>query len=199
MINPYQELTTYEEDNWSEYLERICLYDIFKDLIEAYGQEPGVLKCVIRFIVWAYSKDSDKVVLGGDWLENKKRIYEAAAIPPTSEMQDNILYLKDRVVLSTVKGWLNFQDDDTYKEIKMLKDLRVEMQISANSPILKATGEIDYEVKFKCAKYSIELYQMINDAEQKLLQNDPRMKEAFKEVKAAQKVRDTLSPELFSK
>jgi hypothetical protein len=199
MINPYQALTTYEEDNWSEYLERICLYDIFKDLIEAYGQEPGVLKCVIRFIVWAYSKDSDKVVLGGDWLENKKRIYEAAAIPPTSEMQDNILYLKDRVVLSTVKGWLNFQDDDTYKEIKMLKDLRVEMQISANSPILKATGEIDYEVKFKCAKYSIELYQMINDAEQKLLQNDPRMKEAFKEVKAAQKVRDTLSPELFSK
>jgi hypothetical protein len=199
MINPYQALSTYEGDSWNEYLENLCLYEIFKDLIEAYGSEPGILKCIIRYIVWAYSKDSDKIILGDDWGKNKLRIYEASVLPPTKAIQDNVLYLKDKVILTTIKAWMAFQDNDTFKEIMMLRDLRAEMQISANMDIKKATGEIDYDAKFKCAKYSIELYQMINDAEQKLLQNDPKMKEAILEVKRNSKNKITIGPEMFSK
>lgn len=199
MINPVKELTSYDGDEWQEYLDKICLYDIFKELIEKYNDQPTLVKCLIRYIVWTYSKDSEKIILGGDWLENKKRIYEAADLPPTTILHSDVLHLKCRVILVTIKSWISFQDNDTFTELKMLEDLRVEMQLSANSPILKSTGEVDYDAKFKCAKYSIELYQMIKDAEQKLLQNDPRMKESVQEVKKATKIRNTIGPESFAK
>jgi hypothetical protein len=199
MINAYKELTTHDGDDWQEFLEKICLFEIFKELIIAYQHEPGLVKCIIRYIVWAYSKDSDKVILGEDWMANKKRIYEAADLPPTEQMQENILYYKDDVVLLTIKKWIQHQDSDAYTEITMLQDLRTEMQISANSDIKNANDETNYDQKFKNAKYSIELYHMIKDATEKLIQKDVRFKDAMNEIRKASKTRTTVGPETFAK
>jgi hypothetical protein len=175
------------------------LFEIFKDLIIAYQHEPGLAKCIIRYIVWAYSKDSDKVILGDDWMANKKRIYEAADLPPTEQMQENILYYKDTLVLQAIKKWIQYQDSDAYTEITMLQDLRTEMQISANSDIKNANTETNYDQKFKNAKYSIELYHMIKDATEKLIQKDVRFKDAMTEIRKASKTRTTVGPETFAK
>jgi hypothetical protein len=197
MISAYKELATYDGDQWQEFLEKICLIEIFKDVITAYASQPTMVKCIIRFIVWTYSKDSDKVSVGADWLETKKKIYEAAELPLTAEMEKAVLYYRDDAVLSSIKKWIAWQDNDTYTEIKMLKDLRVEMQISANSDIKNAQAETNYDQKFKNAKYSIELYQMIKDAEATLMQADPRLKEALQEVRKATKNKTTIGPESF--
>jgi hypothetical protein len=199
MISAFKELTTYDGDEWQEFLEKICLIEIFKEVILEYNSEPGLVKCIIRFIVWAYSKDSDKVILGDDWLINKKRIYESADLPLTAEMENAILYYQDEAVLSAIKKWVSWQNNDAYKEITMLQDLRTEMQISANSNIRNAQAEINYDQKFKNAKYSIELYQMIKDAESNLLQNDPKMKDGYNEVKKASKGKINIGPETFAK
>jgi hypothetical protein len=200
MINPIKDLTSYTGTDWAEYLDRLCLYEIFKDLVAKYGGEPTYLQGVIRYIVWAYSKDSEKITLGMNWLENKKRIYEAAFLPPLEDFLRDILYLQDAIVLATVKKWIELQDDDTWKELIMLKDLRTEMQLSANSPLTNGNSGINYDQKFKNAKYSMDLSIMIRECELKLLQNDPYLKEAIQEVKrAGKKNNHFISPESFAK
>jgi hypothetical protein len=200
MINPLQELSTYTGDDWSEYLDSISLFEIFKDLIVKYQANPSLLKGIIRYIVWAYSKDSDKIILGADWGENKKRIFEAAQLPPMEDVLRNVVFLADDIVLVTIKRWIEFQDDDTWKELMMLKDLRSEMQLSANSLLKSGNGDaVNYDQKFKNAKYSIDLALMIKDCESKLLQNDPKFKDAVREVKQRSKSNISISPESFAK
>jgi hypothetical protein len=199
MINPFKDLTTYTGTDWADYLDRISLLEIFKEVIEKYGAEPTYLQGVIRYIVWTYSKDSEKITLGTNWLENKKRIYADAYLPLHDDFRNDIIYLQDIAVLVTVKKWLQFQDDDTFKELIMLKDLRTEMQLSANSPLSNGNSGINYDQKFKNAKYSMDLSLMIRDTELKLLQNDPQLKEAIQEVRRAEKSKISISPEYFAK
>jgi hypothetical protein len=200
MINPYQSLIEYSGEDWKDYLDSISLFEIFKDLIYKYQGEPSHLKGIIKYIGWAYSKDSSKITLTTDWVENKKRIFEAAELPPMEDMLMNIVYLKDEIVLLTIKRWIDYQNDDTWRELMMLKDLRSELQLSANSPLKSGSGDsINYDQKFKNAKYSIDLAQMIKDCESKLLQNDPRFKEAAKEIRVKVKSNINLSPETFAK
>jgi hypothetical protein len=201
MINAANELASYEGDNWEDHISP-CLYDIFKDLIEAYKDHPipDLARCIIRYIVWAYTADSKRVAIGADWLTTKKKIYEEANLPPLSNIQDDVLFHRNEPVLLAIKRWIEFQDNDAYREIAMLKDLRLEMQISANSIIRNAQLEINYDQKFKNAKYSIELYNMINDAESKLIQKNEKLKEAYGDVKrAAQSKGYTMGPETWSK
>jgi hypothetical protein len=200
MVNPLQALSTYTGDDWYEYLDSISLSEIFKDLIVKYQANPSLLKGIIRYIVWAYSKDSDKITLGTDWLENKKRIFEAAQLPPMEDILKDVVFLGDDIILITIKRWIDFQDDDTWKELMMLKDLRAEMQLSANSPLKSGNGEVvNYDQKFKNAKYSIDLALMIKDCESKLLQNDPKFKDATREVKQRTKSNISISPESFAR
>lgn len=201
MISAFRDLTTYDGDEWEEYLDNRCLLEIFQELIKKYKDSniPGLLKCIIRYIVWTYSKDSTKVVISDSWLKNKERIYEAADLPPIDDIRNEVMYCREEAVLVTIKRWLEFQDNDTFKEIAMLKDLRLEMQISANGVIRNAQGEMNYDQKFKNAKYSLELGDMLKEAESKLIQNDQKLKEGMSEIKRATKSSFTVGPETFSK
>lgn len=200
MVIPVKELTTYSGSDWQEYLDSMALFEVFKDLVYKYQADPIFLKCCIRYIVWAYSKDSDKIVLGTDWVENKKRIFEAAQLPLVESVLHDVVFLKDEIILITIKRWIDLQDEEAWKELCMLKDLRAEMQLSANSQLKVGNGEgINYDQKFKNAKYSIELAQMIKDCESKFMQNDPHLKEAVKEIKQRTKSNTSLSPEFFAR
>lgn len=198
MTNAIQSIISYSGEDWNEYLESIGLGDMFKDLVAKYIDKKPVLKGIIQYIVWAYSKDSDKIVIGADWTANKKRIFDTVMLPPEEEIMRDVVELREPVILFAVKKWIEFQDEETWKEYMMLKDLRSEMQISSNSMLIGGNG-INYDQKFKNAKYSIELTQMIKDCEQRLLQNDPHHKDAVREVKQKSKSSNiSLSPEKFA-
>jgi hypothetical protein len=174
MINPFQSVIAYEDDNWNDFFERVNLLEIFKELIAWYGENKPLLKSFIKYIVWAYSKDSDMVVLGMDWQENKRKIFDVSGFLPEQKYLDVTVHLKDFVVLKTI-------------------------QIASVSDLKKSSGEIDYDTKFKCATYSKELLQMIKDLEQELIQNDMKLKEGVSEVKAAsRKVKQTFGAENFA-
>lgn len=195
MINPYSSIINYEEDDWQEYLNKICLVDIFKELIIKHGADKSLLKSYIKYIVWSYSKESDMVILGNDWQQNKRRIFDAAGFKPIEELLNSTVYLHDDVVLRTIQKWMSFQDDATYTQLNVLKDLMVEMQISANSKILKSSGEIDYDQKYKNACYVKDLRNLIKDLESELIQSSPKLKEGYKEVKQSVNKRNTRSTE----
>ncbi len=96
----------------------------------------------------------------------------------------NTVYLECPAVLSTSHKWLKYQNSNVFTQLCVLKDLRLEMQISANSPILKGEN-IDYDQKFKNAGYVKDLSKMIIDCESELIQQSEKLKEAYREVKQA--------------
>lgn len=193
MTLAYQQITTYEEDNWQEFLNKICLVDIFKDLFEVVAKED--FKYAVRYIVWCYSIDSDKIILGTEWYNNKLKIFSLSELPQI--YSESFLQLKDDRALKVINRWLEFQDRDTFTQLCVLKDLKVEMQLSANSPIKKSSGELDYDQKFKNANYATDLTKKIKDLEMELIQNSPKLKDAVMEVKTAQR-KNNLSPEKFA-
>ena len=145
MINSYQSIINYEEDSWEDYLTSICLIDIFKPLIDLVKDKPS-LKFAIRYIVWTYSKESEHIILGDDWLKNKKRIFDETTLADV--YYEDFVLLKNRIVVETIQRWIDFQDHNTFSNLMSLKDLMIEMRLSSNSPLKKTDGTtIDYDQK----------------------------------------------------
>lgn len=186
MISAYNSLITYKEGEWEDYLEKLCLIDIFSPLLKAYPDK-GHFSSVVKYILWAYSVESDMLVIGSDWLKTKRKIFEKACVKPEGHFYEELVLLKKPEVIDTIQKWLEFQDNDLFAQIQILKDLRVEMQISCNSPIRKSSGEIDFSQKFLNAQYSMDLKKMIKDLESELIQNNPQLKDAIKDFKDVKK------------
>lgn len=197
MINAYHSLVTYSDNDWQEYLERLCLIDIFKDLLNEYPDKDN-LRCAVRYIMYAYSVESEMVILNKEWHKNKKDIFEAAQVMPRKGLYEDLVLLKSNAVVETIHRWLNFQDNDTFTQISVLKDLRVEMQLTCLTGIKKPSGEIDYDQKFKNAEYGVELKKMIRDLESELIQNSLKLKEAIREIRTARN-KNTIGVEMFAK
>lgn len=197
MISPYQALTTYEQDDWRDFLEKCLLIDIFLPVLEEY-KDPQTVKLVIKYIVFAYSAQSEHVVLGKEWLENKIQIFELLMFKPVKDFYDDVVNLMNPAVVKSIHNWLEFQDKPTFKQMQVLKDLKIEMQTSCLSRILKASAEVDYDQKFRNAEYASKLQEKIRELESELIQNNAKLKEAVREVKSA-KITYNVGPETFSK
>lgn len=182
MISAYNSLITYNGSEWEDYLEKITLYDIFKELLKAYPDKTD-FTCGVKYILYTYSVDSEMIVLGSDWQKNKQKIFEACMFRPKKEFYEAFVHLNNPAVLSTIEKWLDFQDEALFKQLSLLKDLLVQMQIASVSTIFKSTGEIDYDAKMHCAQYSLDLRKMIKDLESELIQTSGKLKDAVKEYK----------------
>jgi len=183
MTIPTNDLINYDGIDWGDYLKKICLYDVFKDIVEEYQNDPETLTGLIRYITWTYSLDSNKIVLRQEWVINKRKIFKATGL--LASMEDEIVFLKNKTVLYTAKKWLLLQDDENWSTLTMLNDLIAELRVASNSPILKSTGEVDYKTKVECAESVIELLSKKAEVEQKFIQNNDKLKEAYKDVSQA--------------
>lgn len=196
MISSYNDIINYDGNDFEDYLNMICLIDIFKDLINLFKDKKNELKQAIKYILWTYSKQSDYVILGDDWLVNKKRIFDKTFLP--KEYYEDLVLLKNRIVIDTIQRWVDFQDDEVSATLFSLRDLMIEMRLSSNSNIKNAQDEINYDQKYKNANYSIELKQKIKDLESELIQNDMRLKEGVKEIKRATKSSHSIGVEKYA-
>lgn len=198
MTSPYYSIINYEEDHWQEFLDGIFLIDVFMPVIKEYT-DVSTLKCVIRYIVTAYSLESDKIILGMDWQKNKQEIFEYAMLKPEAKSYEDLVLLKNKAVVDAIHNWLNFQDSESFRQLEVLKDLRIEMQISCLSDIKKSSGEVDYDQKYRNAGYANDLKKMIKDLEAELVQNDVKLKDQVKELKTAKRKLHTVGAETFAK
>lgn len=187
MINAYSQIVSYEEDNFQDFLDRLELIDIFMPVIKAYSDKQ-IAKAVIKYIVYCYSVNSEKVTQGDDWGRNKKRIFESCMFPPVSapiNYYNDMVHLQSEAVVASARKWIDFQDNDTFAELMMLKDLRFQLMVSATADIKNAAMEINYEQKHKNALHVVELNEIIKNTEARLLQNIPTFKGQSKEVHSA--------------
>lgn len=196
MISAYSSIVSYSQDDWEDYLEKICVIEVFKKLIKEYTDKIK-LKCAIQFILYCYSVESEKVILGHDWQKNKQKIYEDTCTP-TRDLYEDLVLLKNETVVHTIHRWLDFQNSDVHAEICMLKELKMELQISANTKIVKSSGEVDYTQKYLNATYVNELRKKIKDLESEFVQNNIKLKEAVREIKGVGKSKSTMGVERFA-
>lgn len=187
MTDPYYIITGNTKGNWTELLEKIGLLNVFKAVIENF-KEDAIITGIIRYILWTYSIKSERLVIGMESLANKNRIFEACSLP--TDLYQSVVLLQNENVLQSIAKWLDYQDNEVFTQLTVLKDLKIEMQLSAISPLKRGT-EIDYDQKFKNAQYAKELRKMIQDLENELIQNTPKLKDLYKEVKAIAKKNTT--------
>ena len=194
MTNPYSAIMNYDGKNWYEFLEQICMFDIFEKLLSWYHQY-HITDKLIHYILWTYSVESDKIIAGMEPKANKEQIFKLAGLP--KELWEQVGLLQHDVIVTTIMNWLAFQEQDVWTQLCVLRDLKTEMQISSVSAIKKSAGEIDYDQKFKNAKYAMDLRGMISDLEKELLQNNANLKDLVIEVKAVGKKQQTTGIENF--
>ena len=200
MIIASKEIVTYQGGDWQEFIDTKGLEDIFGDLIRAYIDRTDYIKPIICFIVWAYSLDSEKIHLQMDWQTNKEMIFEDCMFPvpdPDGAMKNAVLKFKDPNILTAAHRWLFYQGGQAFSNYQMLRDLQLEMRMSANGFIPKSSGGNDYDQKFKNAEYVEKLRTMIKKAEDELIQNNEKLESAAKEV--FKKSKNTMGPEMFAR
>lgn len=132
-----------------------------------------------------------------DWQKNKQAIYEDTCLP-MRDLYEALVLLKNDAVVETVHRWMNMQDSEIHAEMCMIKDLKMELQISSNTPIKKSSGEIDYDQKYKNSSYVTELRKKIRDLESEFIQNNIKLKDAVKEFKSTRKSKSTIGVEKFA-
>lgn len=198
MISVYSSIVNYTEGDWEQYLDRIAMIDIFGPLLKEYP-DPGDFSCVVKFILYAYSIESEMLVIGADWVKTKRKIFEKVCLRPWGSVYEDIVLLKNPSILETIKKWMDYQDNDLFEQLQILKDLRAEMQLTCLTPIKKSGGEIDYDQKYKNAQYSVELKKTIKDLESELIQNSSILKDSVKEYREVKRGAQTFGWETFMK
>ena len=158
MTHPYYDLISYEKDDLQDYLKRVLLFDIFKGVFEEY---PDIAKKVIRFILYAYSMDSEMLSPNGNnWSIVSEQIMEAVGLPKEVYSGD---WMRNPVVLNTIQKWLHWQGNEAWTNFTTYRDLRKEMLASSLSNIKTAGDEINYEQKMKNAIEHTDVFIRCND------------------------------------
>lgn len=198
MISVYSSLVNYTEGDWEQYLDRIAVLDIFGPLLKEYP-DPGDFSAVVKYILYAYSVESEMLAIGADWIKTKRKIFEKVSLKPERSIYEDVIHLKNQTVLETIKRWLDYQDNDVFEQLQIMKDLRAEMQMTCLTSIRKSGGEIDFDQKYKNAEYSVALKKSIKDLESELIQNSALLKDSVKEYREAKRGTQSFGWETFMK
>lgn len=198
MIAPFQSIIKYEEDDFEDYLKRVYLFDIFKPLLEEFG-DPSLFKAVVKFIVFGYSMDSDMLMTQGNtWSKVSDTIYERVELPEDKDNPDGIYYqvchLKSQAVREAIERFLIFQNDENWNQYIHYRDLRKEFLFLSLSNMKKATGEIDIEAKMKAIVYSKDLLKMMEDAKDGFIQNHPKLRGSVEALNKVNNNKNSRSP-----
>lgn len=189
----YNKLVAHEGD-YNDLLEKLNLLFIFGPIIDTFNESPETAKAVIRFLAYAYSKDSEYILSKDKWISQKLRCAKAANL--NDRWHQQVVYLEATEEYDTVpdiiKGvaikYLAYQNDANNEDLKSLYDLHKEMIVAAASALKDANGLIDYEQKYKCRKYANEIKQWIREAEDRMKQEDTNLRAAKEEIRKKTKV-----------
>jgi hypothetical protein len=194
MINLYSEIVDYDGVNFQNHLERIGAMIVFEPIIKEYEDNLLQVK-VAKYIAFTHSIESPKLSVGGDRRKEVAAVFKELSIE--DEYYQDLILLKNKNVLKSVQLWMEKKDNRQFEYLLTLQNAYVQQQTASLDMLRKGdTLNIDYDQKFKCIEYMTDLKKMIKDAESELQQNDPKLKEAQKEVRKATKF--VLGPENFA-
>ena len=157
MVSLYKELGHLEPEQFLAKLELMDL-DLFDGLKVEY---PELWLKIARFILYAFSWDSDMLILNDDWENSKRKIYNRVGLPKDDGLFKDITNIIPPAICLCVKNYLAFQQAREFKHLIALKELYDQMI----SSIYDST--VDYDQKRKNSKYAFELWSEIEVYEQR--------------------------------
>lgn len=199
MISLFSEVVNFDGVNFQDEMTRVNAFYIFEPLFTSTILTDNYLHIKIaKYIAYAYSMESGKISIGSDRRKELNGIFKNLEIE--DEHYSGVVLLKNAQVLKSVQLWMDKQDSRQAEFLFTLQSAYVQQQTASLDSLKKSDGmNIDYDQKFKCIGYMLELKKMIKDAESELQQNDPKLKEAYAEVKMASKKTNTLGVEHYAK
>lgn len=197
MINPFNEITTYEGDSFDEYLKRLYLFDVFKEIFSEYPDKNTCIG-VVRFIAYGYSLDSNMLMTAGNtWGKVAPLIFKKVGLP--DELYNDTVLLENAAVHNSIQRFLRLQDNENWNQYILFRDLRTQFMSYSLSKLKKSTGEIDIQAKMDAATYSRDLLKMMEDARMSFISNNQKLKGSVDALNKAMKQKDTISPEKYAK
>lgn len=167
-----------------ERLNRMGLHDIFVEIIEKYGGDMHLFNQVLFYTINCYSKESEYHVQNTDWSLIKKTVAKDAGIDIDSELFSELSLLKDIGYAMCIRKYLDFQQSTQFKHLVMLKDLYNQMVNASIENITDKDGIIMYDQKMKNQKHAKELYQEINEWEQRIEVDSVTLSKPIEQVEA---------------
>lgn len=198
MVDLFTEVIKFEGVNFVDHLERLGIYFVFETVMESDYFDDNVLKIkVCQYVAYGHSIESRRITMGGDRRKELSDIFKFLGID--SKFYDSIVLMKNPAVVKSIQRWLDKKDSRQIEFLFTLNNAYVQQQAGSLADLKKSDLiNTDYDQKFKCIEHMTDLKKMIKDAESELQQSDPKLKEAYQDVKkAASKV--TVGIEHFSK
>jgi len=199
MTNIYNTLASEKEDEFDfiAYLNKVEAYCIFKPVFEDEKfQDITLAVKVLKFIVLAYSPDSDLLMeKGGTWDKLAKTIFTRVDIP--SELFEEVWHLKNEAVRQSIQNWVEFLNDDNWTNYITFRNLRSQMITHSLSDIKKG-DELDIKSKMDAAKYAKELLEMMDAIKNNFIQAAPQLKSSMEALKKANIKKETTGPQHYA-
>ncbi len=198
MTNIYNTIISEREDEFDfiGYLQKVqCLY-IFQPVFDKFQDITLAVK-VIKFILYAYSPDSDLLMeKGGTWDKLAKNIFNVVDIP--TDYYDEVWHLKNEAVRESVQNWLEFLNDDNWTNYITFRNLRSQMVQHSLSEIKKG-DDLDIKSKMDAAKYAKELLDMMDAIKGNFVQAVPQLRPSIEALKkATPNKKDTTGPQHYA-
>jgi hypothetical protein len=197
MVDAYSEIARLENHiKLHKQIDDSLLRDTFKEVMEEFP-DPEVSAKVIRYIAFAYGRNSDKLVLHKDWQTNKR--YIAIEVDLPDEYHTRVVDFESTIgsVYTCAHKFLILQGDSLWKHLQTLKDCYAQQCYAAVSNILDKDGKMNYDQKFKCMQHAEELRKLIASTEQEYLGQFDKLKPAVNDLNDQPKEK-TLSIEDFA-
>lgn len=216
MTNVYADIISFETTaGFDDYLKRIHIMDIFKDVFESFPQH--ALK-IVKFILYAYSTESEMLVLAGStWSKTSEKIYNKVGLDP--EILDVDMLLEHESTRSAINRWLQFQNEENWTQYITFRDLRSQYLEAALFPLPKYKSVVKnddgimidqnsdayarmnnmIQAKMNAAENSKKLLDMMKEALEKFIQKHPKLKDSVTALDKAGVKRHTTSVEDFIK
>ena len=193
MISPYQSILSYDEgdDFFDNHLKKLHLFETFKCLLQEFPQKE-IFKGVVHFILYGYSLNSDMLQTTGlTWDKLAKKIFEKTELP--EEYYEQVAMLESDSVREAIDRWLIYQNNDQWTQYITYRDLRRQFLSASLFPLPKSKkdedGEGDFnkiktliEAKMIAATNSESLLKMMEDAKQRFIQTQPKLKISISEL-----------------
>lgn len=208
MINSFQEITIFDGSDFRDHLGKVNLDHIFDPVLKEYVYDPGLCVRIIKYIAFSNSIESNKISVGGDRRKELHKIFRDLEFPQEGvdplfpnikrAYYDEVVLMGNESVVESIIRWLKHKDNRQLEFLFTLQNAYVQQQAAALKEIKKSSGEVDYDQKYKCIGYMMDLKLKIKDAESELQQNDPKLKEAYEDVKQAKKTNSTTGVENYA-
>lgn len=203
MINVFNDIIKYDEgdDFFDEYLMRRHVFEIFKGLIIDFPDK-YVFKGVVWFILWGYSTQSEMLQTTGlTWDKLSKKIFEKTGLD--DKYFEPVAELECDSVRDAIDRWLIYNNDENWRQFVCFRDLRKQFLAASLLPLPKLKTKIKgadlstpaieienslgklknlVEAKMLCATNSEQLLKMMNDAKERFIQTQPKLKVSISEL-----------------